>query len=423
MAQSVSSALSCAYSPKTAEITTAQEKSEIILSIVSPILLIIALSLTIHYAVYPVPPMVVVTPTFAISLPILICGPTTAAMAVVFIVQLVRHRKVRSAFENSIASTIMSSPSLQSPIRFALHPEGRQKSVTAYAEAKKGAIALAKQWSTEIVHFLTRDNVKLAGYWYEASPKAPTVILFHGNAMSAEDMVCSQWRSFYHDRGFNILVVEYRGYGLSEGEAAGVNQEMEAYFDAEAALKFVYSKGIQPDKVIAHGYSLGGAYATALGYFFQLPTIILQNTFTTCAEVMSHASGLSLRPMEKIVGSIYKNNVVEKNSEIPSSKDLVTDGFDSLSKVKKMWGNIFVISGKQDTLMPMRFAEAFIAAQYAETNAPGQFLAKVDGAHGDCDAIFRNKAELSKLEVFLLTSGFFNVVDAGFLNVLDQFCE
>lgn len=65
------------------------------------------------------------------------------------------------------------------------------------------------------------------------------------------------WGEFYKTRGLNVLLVEYRGYGLSEGAAGGVNQEMEAYLDAEAALKFVLSQGVVKNKILAHGYSLG----------------------------------------------------------------------------------------------------------------------------------------------------------------------
>lgn len=59
---------------------------------------------------------------------------------------------------------------------------------------------------------------------------------------------------FYHKLNINILMVEYRGYGLSEGTPS----ERGLYVDAQSAIDYLIQRNdIDITKIIVFGRSLG----------------------------------------------------------------------------------------------------------------------------------------------------------------------
>ena len=59
---------------------------------------------------------------------------------------------------------------------------------------------------------------------------------------------------FYHKLNINILMVEYRGYGLSEGSPS----EKGLYVDAQSALDYIMQRtDIDVSKIMLFGRSLG----------------------------------------------------------------------------------------------------------------------------------------------------------------------
>jgi uncharacterized protein len=116
----------------------------------------------------------------------------------------------------------------------------------------------------ENVTFASKDGTRLAGWFMPAvgyqDPKAAkgTVVHFHGNAQN----MSAHWQfvAWLPQRGFNVFVFDYRGYGASQGspEPKGV------FEDSNAALDHVRSrKDVDPDRLLVLGQSLGGTNAIA----------------------------------------------------------------------------------------------------------------------------------------------------------------
>ena len=355
-----------------------------ITTLITPILLAVAISLTIYYAVHPVAPLIPIYGNFSLSLPILICGSTGLALAIVLIVQVARRGKIKIACGQYLSHQIHFSPKTQQQIRTIVHSGGRPENQTI-EQFRKENINKIDAVTADLgpqVTFQTRDGVMLSGYWHESEyDSVPTVIFFHGNNMSAES--AAPWgelyKMYFH---CNFLLVEYRGYGISGGVAAGPNAELEAYYDAEAALQFVCSKNVDESKIIAHGYSLGGAYAAALGYFFHVPFVVLQNAFLDLTCVATHAS--KIVPIEMIKPSItaaYKEGSSDPLTIFPTARPLHTDCFNNLKKVQGIIGKILVIQGIDDHLIAEESGKQFVEARYKKKEKQEAHLITVQGGH------------------------------------------
>ncbi len=80
----------------------------------------------------------------------------------------------------------------------------------------------------------------------------------------------------------NVLIIDYRGYGRSEGQPT----EAGVYLDAAAAWRYLTEDcGITGDRIVIFGKSLGGGPATELASKVEAAGLILQSTFTSIPDL------------------------------------------------------------------------------------------------------------------------------------------
>lgn len=136
-------------------------------------------------------------------------------------------------------------------------------------------------------HFVTTsDGIKINLVLVKnPKPNVPTLVYFHGNAGNIGHRLMNT-HGLFVQCGFNILLVEYRGYGKSEGSPS----EGGLYKDAQAAMDFLLKRtDIDLNKIIVFGRSLGGAVAVQLAhqpfYARHIAVLILENTFTSLPDI------------------------------------------------------------------------------------------------------------------------------------------
>jgi len=106
------------------------------------------------------------------------------------------------------------------------------------------------------VVFPSSDGVPLHGWYFPAENAAGSILVLHGNAQNLSTHVNSVL--WIVKEGYNLFIVDYRGYGWSGGEPdlAGVHR------DADAALEKLFTMPeTDPDRVVVLGQSLGGSIA------------------------------------------------------------------------------------------------------------------------------------------------------------------
>jgi fermentation-respiration switch protein FrsA (DUF1100 family) len=138
--------------------------------------------------------------------------------------------------------------------------------------------------------FTATDGTRLHG-WYCAphrktgdglEPVRSRMVLlwFHGNAGNISHRY--EMIRMLMKIPVNIFIIDYRGYGKSQGEPS----ERGIYADARGAWDYLTGeRGIAPERIIVFGKSLGGAAAVDLASKVKAAGLIVQSSFTSASDM------------------------------------------------------------------------------------------------------------------------------------------
>lgn len=128
----------------------------------------------------------------------------------------------------------------------------------------------------------TEDGLELVAAYHQASNGRPTLVYFHGNADSLKG--ASVASELPRQRGYGVLLVEYRGYAGNSGKPT----EDGLYRDGRAALNWLAERGIARSDVILVGYSLGSGIASQLAAEGNIGGLVLVSPFSRLKDVASY---------------------------------------------------------------------------------------------------------------------------------------
>ncbi len=144
---------------------------------------------------------------------------------------------------------------------------------------------------------LDSEGVRIHAFYLPATgPRQnPRAILFlHGNAGNASHRLPNA--AELARLGSDVLLIDYRGYGISEGTPS----ESGVYADARAGLAHLTAeRGLSEERIVLFGRSLGGAVAVDLARGRNLAGVILESTFTSIADVARGMMGPPLAYLAK----------------------------------------------------------------------------------------------------------------------------
>jgi len=198
------------------------------------------------------------------------------------------------------------------------------------------------------IYIVTEDKVKINA-WFLPNPQAKyTILFFHGNAGNIAGRIDKL--QILYDLGFNIFIIDYRGFGKSEGRPS----ETGLYRDAFAAYDYMPGTlGIKPEGIILYGESLGTAVAIDLAIHREVKGLILEGAFS-CGRDMA----VKIYPF--LPGFIFSNS------------------FDSLAKIEDIGVPKLLIHSREDKIVPFSLAEKL----YKHAKGPKVFL-EIRGDHNN----------------------------------------
>lgn len=212
------------------------------------------------------------------------------------------------------------------------------------------------------------DGTKLNAWWFPYAHARFATLFLHGNAGNVTHRV--DHAQSVLQAGSAFLVVDYRGYGKSQGHPS----ERGLYEDGEAAYADLLSLGYAPEQIILQGESLGTAVAVDLA------------TRKRCAGVILESPLLSLRAMSRLV--------------LPVVGPLLAHGFDTGEKISRVHVPLLVIHGDADEVIPFSQGQAVFRA----ANEPKQFWA-ISGAHHNDLLDTAGSAYVKRLRAFYQSMG------------------
>jgi len=210
--------------------------------------------------------------------------------------------------------------------------------------------------SYQNVTVTTEDGVNLHGWWLPHPTPRATLLFFHGNAGNISHRTESL--KIFHQLGLNVFIIDYRGYGQSDGTPS----EEGTYRDAEAAWDWLTTQQrLEPKDIVIFGRSLGGGVAAWLAARHPAGAVILESTFTSIPDVaarlypylpirwLSRFHYASIEQMPSIDSPVWLGHSPQ-DELIPYSQGLRL--FEAARHPKQFFemkgahGNGFLISGK-----------------------------------------------------------------------------
>jgi hypothetical protein len=204
----------------------------------------------------------------------------------------------------------------------------------------------------EDVTLETSDGVRVHG-WFVPGESDRVLLFFHGNAGNISHRLYSirEW----HDLGLSVFIIDYRGYGRSEGNPT----EQGLYRDGAAAWQYLAGeRRIAPENIIVFGRSLGGSVAAWLAARQAPAALIVESSFTSVPDIGQEAyPWLPVRWLSR-----FKH----------ATRD----------HVRQVTSPVLVVHSRDDEIIPFHHGEAIFAA----ASEPKTFL-EIRGGHNDAHAV------------------------------------
>ncbi len=200
----------------------------------------------------------------------------------------------------------------------------------------------------EDVWLNTIDGTRIHGWYVPKHGSRWTVLMLHGNGGNISHRL--QTLQILNKVGASTLIIDYHGYGRSEGRPS----EQGTYEDALAAWAFLTETKTSAANIVIFGRSLGGAVAVWLAAKVNPAGLILESTFTSLTDLAHHH--YPLLPVGFI--SRYK--------------------YDSMALAPKITSPALVLHSRADTIVPFDLGVGLFDALPGEKS----FL-EMQGGHND----------------------------------------
>jgi fermentation-respiration switch protein FrsA (DUF1100 family) len=228
-----------------------------------------------------------------------------------------------------------------------------QKSFTYFPVQLAVSRGMPIRMGDEEVWIEVAGTGKIHGIYRKAPEGARTILYLPGNAGNILN-----YSAVYDglvDLGLGVLMIDYPGYGKSEGSPS----EEALYASAHAALKFLESSGAKKENIVIFGWSLGTAVAVELASAKGFAGLILQSPFPDLATLGQ--SRFWFMPVSLFLREKY----------------------DSLARVGEVGCPLLVIVGTRDRLVPPAMSQKV----FDRAKEPRELFKVSRAGHNDIDSV------------------------------------
>lgn len=217
----------------------------------------------------------------------------------------------------------------------------------------------------------TEDGLRLDAWWVPARTSRGALLFLHGNAGNISHRLDSIEQ--FHRLGLSVLILDYRGYGRSEGSPS----EAGTAYDARAGWRWLReTAGLPPGEIVLFGRSLGAAVAANLA-----------------RELRDEA-----RPAALILESPFRSvpELAQRLYPILPARWLSRFDYATAAYVAQSEAPVLIIHSREDDIIP--FAEG--EAVHAAAPEPKRMLV-IGGSHNT--GFLESEADyLAGIEAFLV---------------------
>lgn len=195
----------------------------------------------------------------------------------------------------------------------------------------------------------TEDGVRIHTWYVPGPDEGPVVLFMHGNAGNISHRL--HFLELLNRLGAGVLILSYRGYGLSEGSP----DEAGTYHDARAAYRHLTTAlGIAPERIVLFGRSLGGGVASWLAANEACGGLVLESTFTSIPDMAAR-----LYPIFPV-------------------RTLARIRYDTRSRMPALRCPVLIVHGPADEVVPFSHGETLFQAL-----PDGGDFVQIPGGHND----------------------------------------
>lgn len=208
---------------------------------------------------------------------------------------------------------------------------------------------------------LNKKNVKTI--FVKGDENKPLVIYFHGNYEIIDHYV-NFFQGISHVSGVNVLMVEYNGYGNSEGRPSLEASSKSTFEWLNNNLAHKKLKTLKRQEVIVWGRSIGSAHALDFAdrYTEYVDHIILQSGFMSLANAMT---------TNDILASIINPLIIGDYVAAPKIKNIVEKGYLKTATI---------VHGKNDKLFDVKYGRQ-LSEEFEKNNFEEIEYIEYDGDH------------------------------------------
>ena len=222
------------------------------------------------------------------------------------------------------------------------------------------------------------EGIKInCGFWVSGK-EDPSILYFHGNG---ETVATHDWVApFYNQRGINLFVADYRGYGSSNGKPTISNMIGDAHTIFKGFNEIISKEGFNRSLFLM-GRSLGSMPAIELAFNYQ---------DEICGLIIESGAANNFRRLWDYLGITEKEAVLSEESP-----------FLNKVKIRQVHKPTLIIHGEYDQIIPVEEGEEL----YRNSGAQEKNILVIPGADHNDIMVVKQSLYFDTIQEFVKSHG------------------